>query len=113
MSYKQYLNELQDKIAAYEYFNEDNLKHLQGGLELVSVQRELFERALPFKGTDKYAELTVLVDKLTKASQSYDTMYTRYMQYKQGFEEVRKYASNVAKVLRKYEQEEDLLAREL
>jgi hypothetical protein len=114
MSYKKYLDELQDKIAAYEYFRDDNLRHLQGSFQLSTVKNELFERAIKFKNTDKYEELIGFVDRLESANQNYDTMYSRYLQYKQGFEEMRTYANNLLKVVRKYEQEDgELLSREL
>ena len=111
MSLKTYVKDLEGKLEAYKYFEDDNLKHLNGSCELTYKQRELFERALPFKGTDKYEGLMSFVDKIDKANQSYDTMYVKYMQYKQKFEEMRTYATNLAKVVKKYELEEELLTR--
>jgi len=76
--YKKHLNNLQNELEGYRYFNDDKLELLKTSIDLSIVYNELFNRAIRFKDTDKYQELIDMVDAIGKAKDGYDKLYTRY-----------------------------------
>lgn len=66
-TYKNHINELQARLEAFKYFEEERLKMLMIGVELQIALREVQDN-----GSE---ELEVI---LSSAKQAYDTMFSKY-----------------------------------
>ena len=113
MSYKQYTKNLEKELEAYKYFCSENLELLKISVDLSTVHNELWERAIKFKGKEGYDELMCFVNKLAKAKEGYDRMYTQYKYASVAFSELRVHTLQLADVVNQYEREEELAKQEL
>lgn len=107
MSYKQYVKNLEKELEAYKYFCGENLELLKVSVDLSMVHNELWERAIKFKGKEGYDELMCFVDKLSKAKEGYDRMYTKYKHATVAFSELRVHTLQLADVVNQYDLEEE------
>jgi len=112
-SYKKFVDDLQDKISAYKYFEEENLILLKKSVDLSIVHDELWERAIKFKGTERYDELMEFVNTVKEAKEGYDAMYTKYNYYKLVADNLHTETNKLISIVNAYQKEDNLLAREI
>ena len=72
MSKHQYINDLQSKLEAFKYFEQERLKMLMVGIDLQIALRELQDIE------NKTPELEFAVHTLSEVKRNYDSMFVKY-----------------------------------
>ena len=72
MSKHQYINDLQSKLEAFKYFEQERLKMLMVGIDLQIALRELEDKNF------RNEEIDFAIKTLSEAKDAYDAMFSRY-----------------------------------
>lgn len=108
-AYSQYVKRIEDKLKVYEHFQNRNLEMLRNSLELSIAYGDLFE--LFMETRDERVDNAM--KKMSKAMETYDTMYGQYAHAITGFWELREQVSMMGKIILEYEAQEEAFKREI
>jgi len=106
-TYKAYVNQLEAQVASFSFMNDNHLLLLKNSLDLSILHNEIWERSL------KDNELTDLLNIAKKAQESYDIMFAKYNHQRILYEHLALETKKLMNIVRAYENEEELLNREL
>jgi|VirMetMinimDraft_7_1064189.scaffolds.fasta_scaffold245445_1 hypothetical protein len=106
-TYKTYVKHLENQVASFNFINDNHLILLKNSLDLSILHNELWERSMKDK------ELTDLLNIAKKAQDSYDVMFAKYNHQRIMYEHLALETKKLMSIVRAYENEEELLNREL
>lgn len=108
-AYTQYVTRIENKLKIYDHFQNRNLDMLKSSLDLSIAYGELFELLMETKD-DRVEDV---MKKVSKAMESYDTMYGQYSHAITGFWELREQVSKMGKIILEYEAQEEEFKKEI
>lgn len=112
-AYKQYAKRIEDKLGAYEHFQNQTLEMLKISLDLGIAYSDLY---LTSKNTDDdelKKEINKSMKSLNKARTGYDQMYAQYVHAMTGFWELREQVLIMSKIIVEHEDLQESLKREI
>jgi hypothetical protein len=112
-AYKQYAKRIEDKIYAYDYFQNKTLDMLKTSLDLGISYGDLFVISKTTDDQELKDTLDQSLKSLNKAREGYDQMYAQYVHAMTGFWELREQVLVMSKIIVEYEQLQEELKREV
>jgi hypothetical protein len=112
-AYKVYAKRIEDKLQAYDYFQNKTLDMLKVSLDLGISYGDLYV----VSKTTEDEELKYTLDKslktLNKAREGYDQMYAQYVHAMTGFWELREQVLVMSKIIVEHEELQESLKRQI
>ena len=106
-TYKAYVKQLEAQVVSFNFINDNHLILIKNSLDLSILHNEIWERSLKDK------ELVDLLSTVKKAQESYDIMFAKYNHQRILYEHLALETKKLMNIVRAYENEEELLNREL
>lgn len=111
--YRKYVQRIESKLFAYEYFNNRTLEMLKNSLDLGVAYNDLFVLSRSVEDEDLSNSINEALDTLNKARVGYDAMYAQYVHAMTGFWELREHVHAMSKVMIEHEQLLESLKNEI
>lgn len=108
-AYNQYVTRIENRLKVYDHFQNRSLDMLKNSLDLSIAYGELFELLME-TGDDRVDNA---MKKMSKAMETYDTMYGQYTHAITGFWELREQVSKMGKIILEYEAQEEEFKKEI
>jgi hypothetical protein len=112
-AYKEYAKRIEDKLHAYDYFQNKTLDMLKISLDLGISYGDLFIVSKTTDDEDLKDTLTHSLKALNKAREGYDQMYAQYVHAMTGFWELREQVLVMSKIIVEYEELQESLKKEI
>jgi hypothetical protein len=111
-AYKEYAKRIEDKLHAYDYFQNKTLDMLKTSIDLGISYGDLFVISKTTDDQELKDTLDQSLKSLNKARQGYDQMYAQYVHAMTGFWELREQVLVMSKIIVEYEQLQEELKRD-
>ncbi len=112
-AYKEYAKRIEDKLQAYDYFQNKTLDMLKISIDLGISYGDLYIVSRNTEDEDLKKTLTHSLKTLNKARDGYDQMYAQYVHAVTGFWELREQVLIMSKIIVEHEELQESLKREI
>lgn len=112
-AYKQYAKRIEDKLGAYEHFQNQTLEMLKISLDLGIAYSDLYLISRNTDDEELKKEIDNSLKSLNKARKGYDQMYAQYVHAMTGFWELREQVLIMSKIIVEHEDLMESLKKEI